>query len=346
MTLDQKIGQMIMVGFRGSTIDETGSLTKFISKGLLGGIILFEKDHLSGAGRNIKSARQLAKLCCDLQSLSPFPLFVAIDQEGGKVNRLKEKHGFPPTVSHASLALKNDLPFTFEKASVIARTLFDVGINLNFAPVVDLNTNPENPVIGRLERSFSSEVNSVVDHATEFIKAHHKHGVLCAIKHFPGHGSSKTDSHLGFTDISETWCDKELEPFSKLINSGLADAVMIGHVFNSKLDKKFPASLSSEVISGLLRGELTFNGLVITDDLQMRALSSEYNFLQIIEKSVLSGADIVLAGNNLDYDDQLVFRIHEIIKNLLSEGKIAESRIDESLSRIWKCKSNFSTNEE
>src|SRR5690606_10098573 len=168
----------------------------------------------------------------------------------------------------------------------MAATLAEAGINLNLAPVVDVNVNPDNPVIGQLERSFSGDPDVVTEQAKAFIEAHHEHGVLCTLKHFPGHGSSEADSHLGFVDVTNLWSRQELEPFRNLIDAGLADAIMTAHIFNANWDSEHPATLSRAVITGILREELGYDGVVITDDMQMGAIRDFYGFEAAVVMSV------------------------------------------------------------
>jgi len=201
--LEAKIGQMLIVGFRGLSIKDKAvqNLRKDIQKYHLGGVILFDYDMTRKS-----------------QVVSQIPLFIAVDQEGGNIQRLKKKFGFPTTASAQYLGQQNNLALTNKQASKIAKTLAGLGINFNFAPVVDLNLNPNNPVIGGLKRSFSAKPDIVTQHALKFIEAHRRYGVLCAIKHFPGHGSSISDSHAGWVDVTNTWKEIELEPYQRIID--------------------------------------------------------------------------------------------------------------------------------
>ncbi|MBE9562957.1 MAG: glycoside hydrolase family 3 protein, partial [Proteobacteria bacterium] len=213
ISLEEKIGQMLIVGFRGLSVNNRSPIIRDIKRYNLGGVILFDYDIvLKSHRRNIKSTRQVKSLVNKLQSVAKTPLFVAIDQEGGKIRRLKKKHGFPNTLSAQVLGTKNNLNLTYKNAKIIASNLKKLGINFNFAPVVDLNIN-NSPVIGGLKRSFSSYPEVVTNHASTFIKAHSAYGIINAIKHFPGHGSSTTDSHYGITDVTNTWQSVELEPY-------------------------------------------------------------------------------------------------------------------------------------
>lgn len=351
-SLDVKIGQMLMVGFRGLRINENPSIVRDIRHYHLGGIILFDYDvPTQKPVRNIESFEQVKELVASLQNVSPTPLLVAIDQEGGKISRLptslplhrsgKESLGFPPTVSAQYLGTMNDPALTFEQAANTAETLAELGINLNLAPCVDLNINPDNPVIGRLERSFSADPGIVTKHAIEFIKAHHQQDILCAIKHFPGHGSSAADSHLGMVDITDTWTAAELKPYENIIKAGLADVIMTAHVFNAHLDDKYPATLSKPIITGILRKQLGYDGVVISDDMQMRAIIDNYGFETAIQAAIEAGVDIILIANNSIYEEDSVPRSVAIIKKLVQDGTISEKRINESYQRIQKLKSRL-----
>ena len=339
--LGERIGQMIMVGFRGLTAPED-PISSDIAEGSVGGVILFDYDVPSKSPvRNIESPEQVRRLVGQLQLASHDPLLIAIDQEGGRISRLKEKFGFPPTLSARRLGQLNDLEVTREQARKTAQILRDLGMNLNFAPVVDLNTNPENPVIGKLERSFSADPDVVTRHAIAWIEEHHKQGILCALKHFPGHGSSRADSHLGFVDVTETWDEAELKPYREIIHAGLADAVMTAHIFNRKLDPDLPATLSHNVVTGLLRERLGFDGVVFSDDLQMKAISDHYSPETAVELCVQAGVDVLVFANNSVYDPDVGVKTAVMLERLVREGKISRERIEQSYRRIIKLKSRL-----
>ena len=175
-------------------------------------------------------------------------------------------------------------------------------MNLNLAPVVDLDANPANPVIGAFGRSFSADPDAVTRHARAFIQAHHDRGVLCALKHFPGHGSSSTDSHIGFVDIAGTWSEAELEPCAALIAEGLVDVIMTAHVFNANLDQTHPATLSHPVVTGILREQLGYDGVVMSDVIEMAAISANYGFEASVQLAIEAGVDILLYANELRPD--------------------------------------------
>lgn len=339
-SLEVKIGQMLMLGFQGATVGEDQSIIDALDNLHVGTVVLFDLDLSTRRARprNIVSPEQVAQLTADLQSLATLPLLISIDQEGGIINRLKEKYGFPATLSHAALGERNDPEFTREQAGVIAQALADVGINLNLAPVVDVRVNPNSPIIARVERSFSADPQIVATHAEAYIDAHHARGVKCTLKHFPGHGSALSDTHLGFTDVTDTWGTDELIPYRELISKGKVDAVMTAHIFNSKLDPDLPATLSSPVITGLLRQELGFDGVVISDDIQMRGITDLFKVEKAIELAIVAGVDMIAVANNLTYSGTIAERFVTTVKRMLDQGVIDEARIDQSYQRVLRLK--------
>jgi len=338
-TLDVKIGQMIMVGFRGLAAPAESMIIRNIREQHVGSVVLFDSDvALNLSQRNIASPEQVRALVGQLQAAAGIPLLIAIDQEGGKVNRLKEAYGFPPTVPASYYGIMNDLAKTNAHADTTARTLADLGINLNLAPVVDLNINPYNPIIGKLGRSISSDPEIVATHAAAIIEAHHRHNVLCTLKHFPGHGSSLGDTHAGFVDVTETWSTEELAPFQALIGEGLADAIMTAHIFNAQLDPMLPATLSHAIITGILREQMGYSGVIISDDMQMGAIAKHYKFEPAVQAAVLAGVDIIAIANNIRLARNQAERAIDAIRELVDTGKISEARIDESYRRIMALK--------
>jgi beta-N-acetylhexosaminidase len=341
-TLDEMIGQMVMVGFRGAVLSQDASIVQDVRARRIGSVVLFDYDVPTKTyGRNIQSPAQLKALCHALQTYAPARLLIAVDQEGGYVARLKERTGFPASVSQQSLGARNDLNVTRAHAETTARTLAEMGINLNLAPVVDLNINPENPIIGKIERSFSADPAIVTEHARAVIRAHHQSGVLTTLKHFPGHGSSRDDSHLGFVDVTATWTRAELEPYARLIATGECDAVMTAHVFNAHLDANFPATLSKPIITGLLREQLGFDGVVISDDLQMKAIANHYGVESAVERALEAGVDILAFANNSIYDETIAARVTALIKQWVQAGKVAPARIEQSYRRVMRLKARL-----
>ena len=341
-SLEQKIGGILMVGFRGMSVDKDSPVVRDILEYNLGGVILFDADlQLKTTERNIHSPDQLVQLTGTLQSYAKGSLLIAIDQEGGLVNRLKPAYGFPPTFSQKYLGELNTPDVTYQKALKLAAALKAVGINLNLAPVVDLAVNPENFIVKK-ERTFSSDSEKTVCHAARFISAHHDEGVLCTLKHFPGHGSSSADSHKDMTDVTETWQDAELEPYWQLCKE--ADVVMTAHIFQRNLDPDLPATLSKRIISGLLREEIGYDGVVMTDDLCMKAIADNYGFETALEYSLNAGADILLIANNETYDPDMVPKTVETIAGLVRTGRVSEYRIDEACRRIAQLKGRIGAN--
>jgi beta-N-acetylhexosaminidase len=340
-TTEQMIGQMLLVGFRGLQIDAAHPIAAAVSTGRLGSTVLFEIDPASQS-RNVHDAAQVAALNASLQQFAPTTMLISTDQEGGKVARLDEGHGFPPTKSAEYLGTQDDLALTATHAGAMAATLAAAGINLNLAPVIDLNVNPANPIIGAVGRSFSADPDVVVRHAIAFIDAHHAHGVLCALKHFPGHGSSTADSHKGFVDVTSTWSLRELNPYRDIIDAGKADAIMTAHVFNANLDSVYPATLSHQTITGVLRGELGYDGVVITDDMQMGAIRDQFGLERSIELAINAGVDIIaLANQTGTYDPLLHERAFVAIQQAAESGRIRPERIAESYGRIMALKSRL-----
>lgn len=330
--LDVKIGSMLMSHFAGTTV--SAEVATLVREHFLGGVLLLESNFSSAPSPKAS----LAKLVKDLQHLSANVLLIAMDQEGGAVNRLKTKYGFPATYSAQHLGERNDLQETRKAADTIATTLSEIGINHNFAPVVDLYINPDNPVVGRNKRCFSADPERVAVHAAEFIRAHREHNIITTLKHFPGHGSSSNDSHQGLTEVTTSWSEDELIPYKRLIDAGLVDSIMTAHIFNSFLDNMYPASLSYEIITKTLRRKLGFQGVVISDDLLMSAITNQFTLEESLNLAINAGNDILLFTT---ISNGLIPRITSIIKRQVDNGDIALQRINESYARIQKLKENL-----
>ena len=340
--LDQAIGEMLMIGFHGTAIDDNSPIVDKIQKQHIGGVILFNYDVPSQSEpRNITSPNQLKELTRQLQFYADNNLLIAIDQEGGKVARLKEKYGFAPTISHKQLGIINNSYFTSSYSDIAAAELADMGINLNMAPVVDLATNPSNPVIAAIGRSFSADQATVTRQALAYIEGHHNHKIACCLKHFPGHGSSTADSHLGLTDVTDTWTETELLPYKNIIASGQTDAIMTAHIFNSKLDQEYPATMSPAIIKSLLRNKLKYDGVIISDDMQMGAISQHYGLETAVQQAILADVDILLFANNSTYDTDISDKVILIIKEMLTNNTITPDRIYKSQQRIQNLKSKY-----
>jgi beta-N-acetylhexosaminidase len=340
LTLREKIAQLLNVGFRGCHPTECALAIRDIRELGIGGVILFDQEMVDGSAgrRNIESPAQVRDLLAHFQSHARIPLLTSIDQEGGRVNRLKPVYGFPESISHEELGRIDDPATTYRHAATIAHTLATHGLNLNLAPVVDLDAHPDNPIIKGKRRSFSADPEAVARHAAEFIRAHRAHGVLTCSKHFPGHGSATGDTHLGLVNVTTTWSEKELIPFQRLIAAGLCDVIMSAHVFNARLDPDRPATLSRAVITGLLREKLGFTGVITSDDMEMKAISSHYGLENSVPLAIEAGIDVLCFGNNLSYNPDIALRAIDILERAVTAGRIPESRIDESCTRVLALK--------
>lgn len=340
--LREKIAQMLIIGFRGMELSPKSEIYGLIAKEKIGGVILFDYDVPSKKPkRNIENPDQLRALCSELQKLGNNQLFISIDQEGGKVSRLKEKYGFPPSVSQQFLGDNNNPKLTKEWASRSARNLKSLGINLNFTPSVDVNINSDCPIIGKLERSFSSDPEMVVKHAKIVIEEHNKLGITTTVKHFPGHGSSKSDTHNGIADITSTYDAQELVPFKELIEEGLVDVVMTSHVFNANFDSLYPSTMSYKTLTNMLKVEMGFKGIIVSDDMAMGAIAKQYDLETCLEKAINAGVDMFIFSNNGDnYDKEIGYKAIETIFKLVKQGKVDKRKISNSYAKILKLKTD------
>ncbi|MGB2907348.1 MAG: glycoside hydrolase family 3 protein [Candidatus Aminicenantaceae bacterium] len=342
-SLEEKLGQMLLVGFRGTTVQADSNILRSIREIHLGGVVLFDYDMPSKSyPRNIVSPGQVRELVRDLQSAAAIPLLVAVDAEGGRINRLKPEYGFieVPSAQHMGEAGLQENHASYRK---LARQLNGLGFNLNLAPVVDLNLNPTNPVIGSLERSFSPDPENVIARAAAFIEEHRSLGVISTLKHFPGHGSSRQDSHLGLVDVTSTFQDRELLPYQELIRAGQVDVIMTAHIMNRKIDPANPATLSPRFLQTILRQDMGFGGVIISDDMQMGAISRNFGWEESLIKAVQAGCDILAIANNArTYDEQAAAMAHSILLAAVKGGRIPRSRIDASYRRILRLKQKYS----
>lgn len=339
-TLEEMIGQMVMIGINSrTTVDNNDPLLEEIKTGKVGGVVLYEKNIAKSS-----SSANLKNLVKKMQESASIPLFISIDEEGGLVHRMKSKYGFVDIPSAEALGKINNTDTTFNKTRILAAEMSRHGINLNYAPDIDLASNPNNPVIAKLGRSYSSDPEIVSDHALASIKAHHEEGVLTVIKHFPGHGSSATDSHKGITDVTNLWNIVEIFPYDDLIKSGEVDAIMTAHIINCRLDSAcLPATLSETIITGLLRNVMNYQGVVFSDDMQMYAISKNYGLENAIKLAINAGVDVIMFANNVDLNDRITAtEVQKIIKKLVDNGEIKRERILESYERILELKGKFS----
>ncbi len=346
--LKQKIGQMLMIGFEGTTLTPNDAIVHAIQQHAIGGVILFDHNFQHPEQtRNIENPTQLRQLTHQLQHYTQQtdapPLFIGIDYEGGKVNRLKEKYGFPATLSAADIG-KLSLRDARAHADQMAQTLQNAGINLNFAPVIDINVNPDNPVIGKLDRSFSNDPATVSQYAEIFSACFKAHHILCSYKHFPGHGSSTGDTHAGFVDVTQTWQADELDPYRTLLpKADACQLVMLAHVVNKHLDPAgYPASLSYAITTKLLRHDLHFTGVTVSDDMQMKAITDQYGLTDALPLAINAGADILVFGNQLVAEPQDPKILVDMIYADVQAGKISAARIDDAYAHIMQLKTRLS----
>ncbi|HMP98424.1 MAG TPA: glycoside hydrolase family 3 N-terminal domain-containing protein [Cyclobacteriaceae bacterium] len=334
-SLSIKIGQMILIGLPGTEIDP--KVLAEVKSGKVGSIIYFEKNIPAK-----DSYIRLKKMNWQLQEAAAIPLFICIDQEGGRVNRLKDKYGFPRSVTAEYMGMHGEDTTRFY-AQTTAATLAGLGINVNFAPVVDLASNPDNPIIAKYGRAFSDDPQLVSRMAEIFAEEHNRFGVVSVLKHFPGHGSSKADTHLGIADVTKYWTEAELIPYQTLITDHKVDAVMTAHIVNKQLDKKeLPGTLSKDIITGILRDQMRFNGVVFSDDMQMHAITKYYGLEEAIKLAINAGVDILTFSNNIQgSDERTVDVVHRIIRDLVERNEISAQRIDESFNRIMQLKSKL-----
>ena len=345
-----------MTGFHGdgrySNTEDFAAVEDQIKKGQIGGVILFDVD-VSGLlakgmdiaeakkqifSSNIKSIKQVKEMNEHLQSIAPTKLLIAIDQEGGNIQRLKPEHGFAPIPSAADLAL-GDSKTVYEMAYDLGNRLSDLGINVDFAPLLDVNVNPKSPAIGAKDRSFSADPKKVTEYAGAFAHGLEDAKIAYSYKHFPGHGSAGSDTHAGITDVTKTYKDYELDPWRDLVKKATPyTMVMVAHVINNNVDT-LPASLSGTTID-MVRN-MGFNGVIISDDMDMGAIANEYGTEKAIEMAINAGNDILIFGNNLTFDRNRGRDVHAMIVKMVNEGKISKSRIRESYNRIMKMKQHL-----
>lgn len=333
--LDSMIGQMIMVGFAGRSERDSGvaAVRDQLNKGTIGGVVLYPE--------NIGPPEALRSLTAFLRNAKSSPVpFIAVDQEGGLVQRLTRRNGhsyFPSAFSvgrNPSFAA----PESAEKLyATMAAELAHAGFNLNFGPVVDLNLNPGNPVIGQRDRSFGADPNVVTMLARAFIIAHRNADIVTVAKHFPGHGSSHVDSHRALADVSETWREIELEPYRNLSKEGMLDAVMLGHLYHPRFSDgaKLPASLSRRAVQALrAKDHIGFDGVIVSDDMEMGAVAEDYSLEERVIKAVNAGTDLLVFSNVSGRDPELGPKIHAVIADAVRQGRISRARVEQAYGKI------------
>lgn len=337
-----KAAQMIMVGFNGFSLTAENPIYHDIKDNHIGGVILFNHQHWDRSDkRNINNYNQLKTLISQLNQVSQIPLFIAVDQEGGQVVALSPEFGVS-NYSAGELGRKNDLVLTEREAYKTAKVLKDLGINVNFAPCVDITLNP-NSIIKFKDRAFSdNDPQIVVSHAEKFIEAYQNERVLPVLKHFPGHGSATGDTHEGYVDITNEYQSVELDPYKLLLREYPNIGVMVAHVFDKNVDAEKPLSLSYKNVTQKLKEELNFKGVVFSDDLQMGALTQKHSWHDIVVEAINAGNDVLVIGNNLSYDPDIADKTLKVILKALEDGEIKPERIDQAYGRIMQVKNNLS----
>lgn len=333
MSLEEKIGQMLLVGIDGTVLDDQAK--RMITEDKVGGIILY-KDNI----QDLKGMVSLVNSMKESNNGNPAPLFMSIDQEGGKVSRMpKEYASFP---SNGTVGTRSDADAAEMMGKLLAREVISAGFNMNFAPVLDINSNPDNPVIG--DRSFGNSAELVITLGIAEMKGIESEDVVPVVKHFPGHGDTSVDSHLELPIVNksaEELAKLEWLPFQAAIKEG-TDAVMVAHILFPKLDPDKPASLSSKIIGELLRGDMKYQGIVITDDLTMGAIMKNYDLATAAVDTINAGSDILLIAHGYENEKRVI----ESLLDQVKKGKIQETRIDESVYRILALKAKYNLSDE
>ncbi len=326
-SLEKQIARMLISGIP-SNATKLVHFESILQKYPLGGVIFLSK--------NLHSPSQVRELISRLRRKSSEPLWIALDEEGGKVDRLAHLKGIAPLPS-AEVIARLSPQQAKARYRQTAKIMHRLGFDLNFAPVVDLARNPRNRVIVKAGRSYGVHPGKVVRYASVFIDAMQHEGIFCVLKHFPGHGSSETDSHEGFTDVTRTWDPVELVPFAKLIATKRIDFVMSAHIFNARLDSRYPATLSEKTITALLRKRLGFSGVVISDDLEMGAIRKNYDLNETLVRTIGAGVDMLLFVGVDDpkyMPDRLIHRIAALVRS----GRIDAKMIEAANRRIRRLK--------
>ncbi|GAA4157893.1 hypothetical protein GCM10022217_18400 [Chryseobacterium ginsenosidimutans] len=316
LSQDEKLGQLFIIAlYTNKGENEINNVRNIVINDKIGGLILMQDD----------AAKEI-NLVNEFQQKSKIPLMIGMDAEWGVFQRIATAHKFPWAMTLGAIQDKN---LIYQMSAKIAEDCHRMGINWDFAPVVDVNTNPDNPIIGN--RSFGSEVNNVINSALSYSNGLQDNNILAAIKHFPGHGDTNTDSHLDLPVVShnlERLNNIEIAPFKALMNKGIG-GVMVAHLYVPALEsgKGIPASVSKNIITGLLKDKLGYKGLIITDALNMGAVANKYNPGELDAMAFKAGNDIMLFS-------QGVANGKKLIQKAIDNGEISQSRVEESVKKI------------
>lgn len=321
MSQTEKLGQMVMIGIQGTKVDDDSLY--MLNQYHMGGVILFD--------RNMESLEQVKQLTSDLQAQSneKVPLFIGIDEEGGDVVRMAEK--LTPAPSQKEIGATGDIEQAKTWAIKTAKSLKDMGINVNFAPVADVGSNDK--------RSYSTDANTVIDFVRAATKGYQQENIIYSLKHFPGIGKGKVDSHIDSSSIDvakEVLMTEDILPFKTIIDESDPNDyfILVSHLKYLALDEEYPASLSSKIMTDLLRNELGYKGIIITDDMEMGAVANHNDFRSIGVNAVKAGADIVLVCHEYEHQQEVYLGLLDAVNS----GEISQERIDESVKRIIKVK--------
>lgn len=321
MSQTEKLGQMVMIGIQGTKVDDDSLY--MLNQYHMGGVILFD--------RNMENPEQVKQLTSDLQAQSneKVPLFIGIDEEGGDVVRMAEKLTPPP--SQKEIGATGDIEQAKTWAIKTAKSLKDIGINVNFAPVADVGSNDK--------RSYSTDTNTVIDFVRAATKGYQQENIIYSLKHFPGIGKGKVDSHIDSSSIDvakEVLMTEDILPFKTIIDENEPNDyfILVSHLKYPALDEEYPASLSSKIMTDLLRNELGYKGIIITDDMEMGAVANHNDFRSIGVNTVKAGADIVLVCHEYEHQQEVYLGLLDAVNS----GEISQERIDESVKRIIKVK--------
>lgn len=343
--LRRMAAQMLMVGFRGDSVTESSDAARYVRDLGVGAIILFDIDLTGDAtigSRNITSKERLQRMTAQLQHWGGGRLLIALDQEGGRVQRLKPQYGYTPIPSAASIGRMARADSTRHYARLMAQEVAQSGVNINLAPVVDI-LDMHCPPLGGIDRCYASSPSVIAWHAGMLIDEHHRQGVLCTLKHFPGHGSAHGDSHWGLVDVTDTWQPTELRPYELLIKQGKVDLIMTAHIFNHQLDSVYPATLSHKMLTGVLRKQLHYDGVILSDDMYMQGIIDNYQIEPALVLAINAGCDMLCVGNNIStgFEADRPFKLVDIIVKAVKEGRIPFKRIQEANRRIQQLKNKI-----
>lgn len=327
MTIDEKVGQLFIVAFQGKVVNN--EIKDLIEKYKVSGVILF-----SGNISDKENTKYLIKDLKAINEKNKYPLFISVDEEGGRVTRMP--NDIEKTPASSVVGKRNDVDFAREVGNTIGKNLKFLGYNMNFAPVLDIFSNPKNTVIG--DRAFGSDIDIVIKMSNSEIRGLKENNIIVVPKHFPGHGDTEVDSHVGLPIVNKSLDELkafEFKPFESAINNGI-EAIMVSHIILSKIDKENPATLSKDVIN-ILKNDLNFDGVIVSDDMTMGAITSNYNLPDAVTKSINAGVDLVLVCNGIENQANSINKVKESISN----GAIKEERLNDAVRKILRLKLKY-----